>query len=318
MAGWHELYRQRYAKLKAEGKPFFPYAVVKDAFVAFLILALLVFLAWKYGAALEGLADPTDTTYNPRPEWYFLFMFQALKAFPGSMEAVGAVLLPGLGVGALLFLPLFDRGPERHPLDRPLATGVGILAIIGVTALTVAGLRSPLINPTVERDPQEVAGLRLYRDLNCAYCHKISGKGGSVGPELDKVVGQETTDWIKRHLRDPKAATPGSTMPKMNLLDEEIDALTAYLQSIGGEPFTKEAPKLFTEHCAACHRIGKEGEESGPDLSAIGSARDKSFLKRYISDPVEVNPAAGMPGFKEQLTDVQIEDLARYLSSLGR
>ncbi len=318
MADWHEPYKERYAKAKAEGKPFFPYAVVKDVFVAVLILGLLVFLAWRYGVVLEGLADPTDTTYNPRPEWYFLFMFQALKAFPGSMEAVGAVLLPGLGVGALLLLPLFDRGPERHPLDRPWATGIGILVILCITGLTVAGLRSPLVNPVVERDPLVNAGLRLYRDLNCAYCHKISGKGGSVGPDLGKVVGQETDDWLKRHLRDPKAVNPGSAMPQMSLLDDEIDALIAYLKTVAGEPFTKEAPKLFAENCAACHKIGKVGEDSGPDLSLIGSARDKAFLKRYIQDPASGNPAAVMPGFKDQLTDVQIEDLARYLASLGR
>ena len=64
--------------------------------------------------------------------------------------------------------------------------------------------------------------------------------------------------------------------------------------------------------------INKEGSDSGPDLSDIGSARDKNFLMHYISDPAQGNPAAVMPGFKGQLTDVQIEDLARYLSSLGR
>lgn len=318
MADWHESYKERYAKAKAEGKPFFPYAVVKDVFVAFLILGLLVFLAWKYGVVLEGLADPTDTTYNPRPEWYFLFMFQALKAFPGSMEAVGAVLLPGLGVAVLLLFPLFDRGPERHPLDRPWATGIGVLAILCVSALTVAGLKSPLVNPAVEHDPLVAAGLRLYRDLNCVYCHKVSGKGGSVGPDLSKVVGQESEDWLKRHFRDPKSVSPGSTMPQMSLLDDEIDALTAYMKTIGGEPYTKEAIKLFAEHCAACHKVGKEGGEGGPDLSLIGSARDKAFLKHYINDPSQGNPDAVMPGFKDQLTDVQAEDLARYLSSLGR
>jgi mono/diheme cytochrome c family protein len=56
----------------------------------------------------------------------------------------------------------------------------------------------------------------------------------------------------------------------------------------------------------------------GPDLSLIGSARDKAYLKRYLKDPSKVNPSASMPGFAGQLTDVQLEDLARYLAAQGR
>ena len=318
MKDWHEAYRKRYAQLKEAGKAFFPYTVFKDTFVALLIFAALAFLAWKFGAGLESLADPTDTTYNPRPEWYFLFLFQALKAFPGSLEPVVAVVLPGAGVLALLLLPLFDRGPERHPLDRPFLTGLGVLALIVVGSLTVAGFRSPLVNPIVEMDPQVTAGRRIYQDMNCAYCHKIHGKGGLVGPELDKVAGEESIEWLEKHFRDPRSVTPGSTMPQLHLLDDEVTALAVYMKSLGGEPFTKDAPKLFAENCAVCHKIGKEGAEVGPDLSLIGSARDKAFIKAYINDPAATKPGTVMPSFKGQLTDVQIEDLARYLSSLGR
>lgn len=318
MSRWHESYKKRYAQLKEAGKSFFPYTVFKDALVVALVFALLSFLAWKFGAGLEGLADPTDTTYNPRPEWYFLFLFQALKAFPGSLEPVAAVLLPGAGVLFLFVLPLLDRGPKRHPLDRPFLTGLGVSALLGVGALTVAGFRSPLVNPIEVKDPQVAAGRRIYQDMNCAYCHKIRGKGGTVGPELDKVAGEESVEWLEKHFRDPRSVTPGSVMPQMHLLDDEVVALTAYMKSLGGEPFTKEAPRLFAENCAVCHKIGGKGGEVGPDLSLIGSARDKAFLKRYIGEPGATNPGTVMPAFKGQLTDVQIEDLARYLASLGR
>ena len=318
MSHWHAAYRERYAKLKAAGKSFFPYTVFKDALVVVLIFAALAFLAWKFGAGLEGLADPTDTTYNPRPEWYFLFLFQALKAFPGSLEPVAAVVLPGAGVLFLLALPLIDRGPKRHPFDRPFLTGLGVVTLISIASLTVAGFMSPLVNPIEEKDPQIATGRRIYQDMNCAYCHKIRGKGGVIGPELDKVAGEESVEWLEKHFRDPRSVTPGSMMPQLHLLDDEIVALTAYMKSLGGEPFTKDAPKLFADNCAVCHKVGKEGGEVGPDLSLIGSARDKAFIKRYISDPTASNPATVMPAFKGQLTDVQIEDLARYLSSLGR
>ena len=318
MTDWHEAYRKRYAKLKEAGRSFFPYTVFKDTLAALLIFAALAFLAWKFGAGLESLADPTDTTYNPRPEWYFLFLFQALKAFPGSLEPVVATVLPGAAVVGLLLLPLLDRGPKRHPLDRPFLTGLGVIVLLAVGSLTVAGLRSPLVNPIEEKDPQVVAGRRVFQDMNCAYCHKIRGKGGVVGPELDKVAGDESVEWLEKHFRDPRSVVPGSTMPQMHLLPEEITALTAYMKSLGGEPFTKEAPKLFAANCEICHKIGKEGAEVGPDLSLIGSARDKVFLKRYIEEPTATTPPTVMPAFKGQLTDVQIEDVARYLSSLGR
>ena len=317
MESWYEDYKRKYAKAKAEGVSFFPYAVFKDALVAFLLLGALCFLALHFGAELEDLADPTDTTYNPRPEWYFLFLFQALKFFPGKLEAVAAVALPGAGVLALLAVPFLDRGPERHPLDRPFWTGLGVVALAGISWLTWQGYKSPMTNPVVEKDPVASAGMRLYSDLRCAYCHSIAGKGGKVGPALDKVVGGEAEEWLAKHFRDPQAATPGSIMPKLNLLDDEIAALVAYMKSLGGGgPFTPEAPKLFAENCAACHKVGKEGGDVGPDLSLIGSARDKAFLKRYIGDPTTLNPSSAMPGFKGQLSDVQIEDLSRYLASL--
>ena len=318
MSHWHEAYNERYKKAKAAGKSFFPYVVFKDVLVALAILCVLSFVAWKYGAGLEPLADPTDTTYNPRPEWYFLFLFQALKAFPGSLEPVAAVVLPGAAVGYLLLIPFLDRGPKRHPFDRPLVTGIGVAALLFVATLTVAGLRSPLINPVVEHDPLVAQGERIYRDMNCAYCHSIRGKGGSVGPQLDKVVGNTTEEWLIKHFRDPRAMSPGSTMPQLNLFDDEIKALTAYMKSIGAEPFTKDAKTLFADNCAVCHMVKGEGGEVGPDLSAIGSARDKAFLKMYIADPTKANPKSTMPAYAGQLTDVQIEDVARYLSSLGR
>jgi sulfur oxidation c-type cytochrome SoxX len=316
MSDWHAWYRERYAKLKKEGVPFFPDVVFKDAVVALLVFALLCVLSWKFGAKLEALADPTDTSYNPRPEWYFLFLFQALKAFPGSLESVAAVVLPGAGFAFLVLLPFLDRGPKRHPFDRPLLTALGVLAIGAFAALTAAGARSPLVNPVFVENPLVAEGARLYRQLNCSYCHSIDGKGGLVGPELDQVVGQETPEWLEKHFRDPRAVTPGSRMPRLNLLDDEIKALTAYMESIAVLPYTKNAPKLFAENCAVCHTIRGQGGNVGPNLSKIGATQSRAFIRGYITHSTAIYQRSMMPTFKGQLTDVQIEDLARYLSSL--
>lgn len=316
MTGWHSAYRERYKKLKEAGSPFFPETVFKDVLVSALLLAALAWLAWTKGAPLEELADPTDTSYNPRPEWYFLFLFQALKFFPGHLEAVAAVVLPGLGVAVLIVIPFLDRGPSRHPFDRPVSSLLGLAAIFGFAALTWTGYSSPLTNPIVERDPLAIEGERLYRDLNCSYCHVLAGRGGSLGPNLDLALGTRDESWITRHFKDPQAVSPGSGMPRLNLLDDEIRALVAYLGTVGGGPYSAEAPKLFAENCASCHGIRGKGGDAAPDLGAIGAARDKAYLRLYMADPTKLNPASSMPGYAGQLTDTQLEDLARYLSSL--
>ncbi len=318
MSDWKEGYRLQYARLKEAGRPFFPYTVFKDVVVVSVISVVLFYLSFYFGAPLEDLADPTDKNYVPRPEWYFLFLFQALKLFPGNLEALGAIILPGLAVLFLFLLPFIDRGPERHPLDRPLYSLLGLGAMAGWGWLTWASFDSPLANPAEEKSPLVSQGQRLYRELKCSYCHRVEGKGGMVGPELDKGAGGRSEEWLARHLRDPRSISPKTSMPKMNLLDDEIVALVAYLKTMEGEPFTEAAPKLFAEHCASCHRVGKIGEDSGPDLTLIGSARDKAFIKRYILDPSKSNPDSSMPGFQGQLTEVEFEDLARYLSVQGR
>ncbi len=316
---WHAAYRERYARLKHDGKSFFPYTVFKDTLAITVIFAVLAALAWRVGAGLEDLADPTDNTYNPRPEWYFLFLFQALKFFPGSLEAVAAVVMPGVVFGLLALLPFLDRGPERHPLDRPLVTGLGLAALMGVAWLTWRGAHSPLLNPIVEKDPVVMAGQRLYLDLRCAYCHAIRGRGGRVGPDLSKAADIESSEWMAKHFKDPQALTPGSVMPKLDLLDDEVLALVAYVKSLGtGGAFTAEAPRVFADNCAACHVLHGQGGDTGPDLSLIGAARDPAFLRRYITDPSKVNADSTMPGFGGQLTDIQIEDLARFLAHQGR
>jgi len=308
---------ERYQRLKSEGESFFPFSVVKDLIAAFVVLALLAFFAFQFGAPLEPPADAADASYNPRPEWYFLFLFEGLKFIPGRFESFAAVVLPSLGIVALALLPFLDRSFSRHPMDRLVWTGLALVVLGGIGALTIRGFRSPMTNPIVERDPKTLAGQRLYRDLNCAYCHTLAGQGGTVGPSLERAGAERNADWLARHFRDPQATTPGSIMPKLNLLPDEVESLVSYLQSqgTGAGAFTEDAARLFEENCAACHKLGSEGGDVGPDLSLIGALRDRAFLKRYIEDPARLNPGSAMPAFQGSLTEPQIEDLARFLAA---
>src|SRR5437879_2541373 len=67
-------------------RKFYPEQVFKDTIAIFIAFAILVVMAVAVRVPLERLADPTDTTYSPRPEWYFLFLFQTLKFFGGALE----------------------------------------------------------------------------------------------------------------------------------------------------------------------------------------------------------------------------------------
>src|SRR5438552_1322391 len=121
-------------------KKFYPQQVFKDTVAIFIAFTILFLLAIVAHVPLEQLADPTDASYIPRPEWYFLFLFQTLKLFEGPLEVVGAVVLPGLAVLVLLLVPFIDRGRMRRVTQRTFAAAVIVLAVLGWTGLTVAAV----------------------------------------------------------------------------------------------------------------------------------------------------------------------------------
>ena len=313
--GWKQAVHDRYHELKSMGEAFFPYVVFKDVIAITVVFSILICLSIYLPPNLEVLADPTDRNYNPRPEWYFLFLFEMLKYVPPELETVAIVVIPGLLTSTLFLLPFFDRFAHRHPFDRPVVTGMGILAVMGMIYLGVEGYRAPLTNPIVEKNPQQIEGQRLYTSLRCQSCHSISGKGGLIAPPLDTVGSQKSREWLVDHFKDPQKLSPGSVMPNFGLLDNEIDNLVVYMSSLGGGAFSPQAPELFKENCASCHKLGDVGDDVGPDLSSVGQYRESGWLHNYIENPEKVDPKASMPGFADSLTREQIEDLARYLSA---
>src|SRR3954451_5670756 len=125
-----EQYLREYHMLKSQGKPFFPYAVAKDSMMAVFVLAVIVAMALLFGAELGPKADPTTTTYTPRPEWYFFFLFELLRVVkPPALVFLATMGIPTICMVLLILLPFIDRNPERHPLRRPIATLPGITTI---------------------------------------------------------------------------------------------------------------------------------------------------------------------------------------------
>lgn len=312
---WKQTVHDRYYELKSMGESFFPYVVFKDVIAITIVFAVLIGLSIYLPPHQEALADPTDKNYNPRPEWYFLFLFEMLKYVPPELETVAIVVIPAILVGSLFMLPFFDRFAHRHPFDRPVITGLGIIVVLGIVYLGVEGYRAPLTNPIVEKNPQEIEGQRLFTELRCRSCHSISGKGGVIAPALDTVGSRQSKEWLAEHFRNPQKVTPGSVMPNFGLLDEEIKSLVVYMSSLGGGSFSPKAPELFKENCVTCHKIGDVGEDIGPDLSGVGTYREQGWLLKYIEDPTKIDLNASMPGFIDTLKPEEIEDLARYLSA---
>ena len=309
----------RYQEEKAGGKPFYPYTLAKDAAAVLVVFAGVVTLALALPPEVGEIADPTDTSFNPRPEWYFLWLFELLKYFPGRLESVVTVVLPTLGIVALLLLPFWDRERRRHPLDRRLATALGLGAAAGVITLTIAGARSPLVSAYVPPAPEVAQGSRLFRELHCQHCHSAQGRGGAIGPDLALGEPERDRTWIEAHFRNPSAVAVGSlAMPSVDLLGDEVAALTAYIEELrGGGPYSEKAPRSYRRYCAECHRLDGRGGDKGPDLTGIGSARTRSFIHRYIEDPKSLLGGSRMPGFlapEGPLSHEQIEDIARFLA----
>jgi ubiquinol-cytochrome c reductase cytochrome b subunit len=176
-------YLTRYRQAKESGVKFYPDIIYKDLLVSFGIFLLLVGLAIYVGVSQEPPADPNDSAYVPRPEWYFLFLFEMLKYFPGQLEWVGTVILPGAAVLALLLLPFYDRSPFRHWKKRRLAVGIMSVVVVGMVALT--GMAVATTPPQAEVDiagslgEQVIAGQDLY-SIHCVECHGAEGEGGEI------------------------------------------------------------------------------------------------------------------------------------------
>jgi menaquinol-cytochrome c reductase cytochrome b/c subunit len=198
-----EQYLLEYDALKKKGKPFFPYAVLKDSAMAFVVVIVVVVLSLVLGAEQGPKVDPTTTTYVPRPEWYFFFLFELLRVLkPPELVPLATVGIPTIAMVLLLLLPFFDRGPERRPERRPIATTAGILTIVAMAYLTFLGAQagSPTeIELTVAKEHE--AGKEVAAQSGCLACHLFEHNGNAgPGPDLTHIGEQLPRAAIARSL----------------------------------------------------------------------------------------------------------------------
>jgi ubiquinol-cytochrome c reductase cytochrome b subunit len=218
-------------KAKSGSETFYPRQVFMDAVVMLGVFVIVVTLAGTVEFPLADKADPSDHSFIPVPEWYFLFHYQLLKYAPGAIGPLAIWLLPTLFFTGLLLLPFVDRNPERHPSSRPVMLGAGLGFLIVVFSLLGTSLRDLYAVP--KRDPSVVRGIALVEQFNCQTCHRIHGEGGNLAPDLSFVADRRPArDWHIQHFKNPSAVVPGSFMPKFPLTDQELNDLTNYILTL--------------------------------------------------------------------------------------
>jgi menaquinol-cytochrome c reductase cytochrome b/c subunit len=229
-------YLREYSLLKGAGKPFFPYAVAKDSIMACIVMFTIIMLSLILGAQLGPKADPTTTTYVPRPEWYFFFLFELLRVVkPPELVFLATIGIPTVCLVLLLLLPFIDRNPERHPLRRPIAVTAGIATIAAMAYLTILGA---LAGSPTEIDQAAPPGLEKGQEVmassGCLGCHKVGENGNTLGPNLTDVGSRLGKDAIARTLVNPTPPMPPYRRMQQDT-PEQFNQLVQYVASLRGD-----------------------------------------------------------------------------------
>jgi menaquinol-cytochrome c reductase cytochrome b/c subunit len=268
-----EMNRENFARYKddtkREGKPFFPGAIFHDTVMSLVVVCVIIALAaiWYYGAGDTPLgkglkpgvlgplyaqpADPGTTSFVPRPDWYFYFLFYLLRIFKWPATVVIATVgIPTICLILLIGLPFYDRRPERRPSRRPVAMVAGVLTVISMGVLTWKGatateaLGSELIGfvdkwaaaEGFQNNKQAVAGAKLFAVSGCLNCHTYQGQGaGALGaPNLTAIGKTNDPAFFVQYLSNP-AQFGNNVMGSYAYLGQSnLAALGAFLAASDG------------------------------------------------------------------------------------
>jgi ubiquinol-cytochrome c reductase cytochrome b subunit/menaquinol-cytochrome c reductase cytochrome b/c subunit len=237
-----EAYLREYSILKNEGKPFFPYIVAKDAAMAVIVMAVIIFLSLMFGAELGPKADPTTTTYVPRPEWYFFFLFEVLRVIkPPAFTPMATIGVPTICMILLFLLPFYDRSPERRIERRPVALAAGIITILAIAFLTYQGASAGSPNSVDMKAPANLtagevatfnAGKLVVGQSGCLACHVIGDNGNNgPGPPLTHIASKLAPAAIASTLINPTAPMPSFKNLATNS-PQKFQALVGFLSEL--------------------------------------------------------------------------------------
>ncbi|WP_078413515.1 menaquinol-cytochrome c reductase cytochrome b/c subunit [Priestia abyssalis] len=227
-----------YSEYPGKTEAFWPNFLLKEWMVGAVFLVGYLCLTVAHPSPLERIADPTDTAYIPLPDWYFLFLYQLLKYSyaSGPYNVIGAFIMPGIAFGALLLAPFIDRGPERRPSKRPLATGFMLLAIASIFYLTwesvvnhdwEAAKAQGKIVKEVAID-KEADGYKIMEQQTCLTCHGENLQGGPAAPALTEV--ELSAEEIANVAKNGQGSMPAGIFKGT---DEELKTLSEFIANVG-------------------------------------------------------------------------------------
>src|SRR5579872_6269886 len=321
----------------APAKKFFPEQMLKDVIAVFSAFVVLYLMALLVAVPLERLADPTDHTYIPRPDWYFLFLFQTLKFFNGPLEFVGSMVLPGLATLALFLAPFIDRSTLKRVTQRTTAIGIVVLGGVGWATLTAAAIvTTPKQSESVpaaqgapaawqQLSPGELVGLAYFRKENCKACHPTApGSKKTIGPDLADAAQRHTGPWLIEHFKHPQQMVPGSAMPPVALPDDQLSALSMFILKINlnNEKALFSTPDdivagalVYQEnHCESCHKVNGVGMQVGPALNGLAGRHTRDWVEQHFADPQKLVPGSSMPAYKFSPAD--LDHITSYIMQL--
>ena len=248
---------------------FYPRQMLMDiAFTTALILALGA-LAWRLPAELGPEANAADTRFLPRPEWYYVPMFQWLKYWEGQRAVIGIFVIPMLVAALFAGLPFIDRGSERRPWRRPFTVGACAALMLALLGLGMTSYEQDRLDPAVARqldaqrdamgvfmsqpfepdasarslrgenaalaalaNPLVAHGRALFEAESCDACHGPDGHGSESGPSLVGAAGRHPDGALSRVIRTPTAKMAESGMQPLDIPDDDLAALTAYVAGL--------------------------------------------------------------------------------------
>jgi menaquinol-cytochrome c reductase cytochrome b/c subunit len=257
-----ELYKKSVA---TRGKPFFPYAMFHDTVMSLVVVTVIIALAcvWYFTSGQEagdsGIlgprytaeADPGTTSFVPRPDWYFYFLFYLLRIFKWPESVIlGTVGIPTIALILLILVPFYDRRRERRIVRRPVAVVAALLVIASMGVLTYKGATAKEALPAenLAKVPEwvkaqglsatGVEGAKIFAQAGCMGCHTYLGAGASNlgAPDLSAEGAKgRGIDFQIAHLKCPSCVNPGSPMPPFtSFTDEQYQQLATFLEESKG------------------------------------------------------------------------------------
>jgi ubiquinol-cytochrome c reductase cytochrome b subunit len=224
---------EKYKLALQKGERFWPDSIYKDLLISLAIFIVLVLLATFLGVPTEPKANPNDTAYIPRPEWYFLFLFQMLKYFPGKLEWLGTAVIPTIAILVLLLMPFLDRNQKRHYSKRKIGLTVMGIVVAGIVGLTIiASITTPPQEPLTAANtiPQQIAlGQNLW-SVNCSQCHGPDGEGGVI----QGVTGLEGFKMKALHSQDEMYTRTDETLGDIIAFGQPNLGMQPFGQAYGG------------------------------------------------------------------------------------